>query len=83
MAIYLEQRLASALHMAECADSICARNSHLRLARLYRLRLTTMQAVSQGRQPSGLRGSATTVPTRMRVPGEPGVSVLDRPEHCI
>lgn len=53
--LYLEKRLASALSMAERADGICARNSHLRLASLYRLRIAAVQVVSNGKAPQRLR----------------------------
>ncbi|CAN5151532.1 hypothetical protein BH10PSE12_BH10PSE12_17370 [soil metagenome] len=74
MTAYLEKRLAAALRMAACADSVCARNSHLHLARLYRLRLMTMQAVHQGKRPPRLWVPAT----KAKTPGEPG-DVLNGP----
>jgi hypothetical protein len=66
MTIYLEKRLAAAMRMAACADSVCARNSHLHLAALYRLRLARMRAAAQGRMPDRARAP------RFRGPGDSG-----------
>ena len=52
MIAYLEKRLATELHMAEVADSVCARNSHLHLAELYRLRIARIRAVHAGKPPA-------------------------------